>query len=209
MSGDRIAPMRRGYVQCLSVGLAVACWSLAVAQVRLPRVSVYLEDSPAAQELVHRAERLRAQDRLAEAAAVYQQVIEQYPHKLMARGKAMHTDAVRWIRGTLLSDDQLFTAYRGLYTADSQRVLKAACTPAPRAEALEEVLARYEICRAGLEAGLMLAALYLEQANPEHAGLVLDELAEHPDLPTQVVWWHQLQIAAGLLGSTLTVTSCI
>ena len=46
-------------------------------------IQVYIEDSPAARELIDHAHRLAQQQRLADAINTYQKVIEQYPRKLV------------------------------------------------------------------------------------------------------------------------------
>ncbi len=187
------------------VCILVAVWTgVGQAQVQLPEVSVYLEDSPAAQEMIARASSLRRQDRLAEAVAVYQQVIEQYPRKLIAIGQAMHTDVAGRVHQIIRTDAPLLDAYRRLYEPPSQRGLaQVTATPTPNVQALEQLLAVYELCSAGLEAGLQLAALYLERANIDDAGRILDGLEGHPDLSQRMTRWHKLQASVGLFGDDL------
>ncbi len=190
-------------LRCKSV--SVLCWAAVVAfnaavlaQLQMPPVSVYLEDSPAAQDLVEQAQRLRAQGRVAEAVAVYQQVLDHYPRKLMAKEDTLHTDAARWVRHAIAADEQLLDAYRRLQAAAAQRALHEAMESQRPDEALGRVTERYSLCRAGLDSGLWLAAIYLESANALEAGAVLDELADHPDLQANLGRWHLLQAATGL-----------
>ncbi len=177
----------------------VLVWAtVGVAGVQWPAISVYVEDSPAAKELIGQARRLREQQRLAESAALYQQVIDQYPHKLMKTGQAKYTDAARWVRDLLQSDDELLVAYRRHGQPLAQRALDQAPSTGSQIKALERVMARYGLCRAGLDAGLRLAGVYMEAAQFSNATAVLDELGRHPDLADQAASWHRLQAGAGL-----------
>lgn len=186
------------------VALAVA--SVTVGQVVLPgdtgeaapRASIYLEDSPAAQELVEEAARLRRENRIPDAVAIYQQIIEQYPHKLMTRGGSRYYDTARWVQQELASDRDLTATYRRMYEATAERELVQAAEAADEAAALEAIVERYLLCTSGLEAGLRLAGLYVAQGNLSDAGAVLDELASHPDLAQQAARYHMLQAAVGL-----------
>src|SRR5262249_24176599 len=87
-------------------------------RVQMPQHPVYVEDSQAAQDLILQAEELRAQDRLGEAAGVYQQVIVQFPYKLLSGGSAsgvkIYRDAPRQVFEELAGDADLLAAYRRL-----------------------------------------------------------------------------------------------
>ena len=179
--------------------LAWVCVGMVRGQTDASVGGVYLEDSPTVRELVGEAGRLLDQQRLAKAVGVYQQIIEQYPRKLMAVEPGLHTDAKRWVYRHLLADAELLAAYRRVYEGDAQRELAMACTPRPQVSALERVLARYGLCDAGLEAGLKLAALHLENANIQDAATVLRGLEGHPDLPQYASWWHRLRAAVAVL----------
>jgi len=191
--------MRMRYVHGLILWGLLAWVSVGWARGQDAPVGVYLEDSPTVRELVGEAGRLCDQQRLAKAVGVYQQIIEQYPRKLMAVEPGLHTDAKRWVYRHLLADAELLAAYRRVYDGDAHRELAMACTPRPRISALERVLARYGLCDAGLEAGLKLAALHLENANVQDAAMVLRGLEGHPDLPRYAPWWHRLGAAVAVL----------
>lgn len=196
----RIACMRR------FVAIGVCLWLTAVwaaaahAQARGGGVTVYLEDSPAVGEWIDQARQLRELDRLGEAAAVYQKVIDQHPRKLVQVSTGIYTDAARWVQAALLADADLLAAYRRLYEDPAQALLAEASTPTVDPPGLQGVLERYWVCPTALEAGLMLAGYYLERADADRAGLILDDLQGHPDLSAHMVRWHALQAAAGLFG---------
>ncbi|MEZ6190332.1 MAG: PQQ-binding-like beta-propeller repeat protein [Phycisphaerales bacterium] len=163
---------------------------------------VYIEDSPAAQDLAEEALELRDQGRLADAAQKLQRVIEEYPHKLMLVSESSYTDALLWVRGKLLDDAELLRAYRSLYGPAAEREVNQAMPTADRAldvEALREVLARYTLTHAGLDAGLALGAYHLERAEGGDALGVLDELSNHPDLPDKAGRYHLMRSVACLL----------
>jgi outer membrane protein assembly factor BamB len=188
---------------------ALLCAAAAVAQVQvLPGASgqgvgqVYIEDSPAAQDLAAEAFELQAQGRFAEAAQKLQRVSEVYPHKLMPTGGSSYTDAVLWVRGRLLEDAQLLEAYRSLFGPEAERETDRAMPTADRgidADALRGVLSRYTLTRAGLDAGLALGVYHLERAEGGDASGVLDELVDHPDLLSEAGRYHLMRGVASLL----------
>ena len=161
--------------------------------------AVYLADSPAALEMLEQARELREQGRHTEAAAELQQLIERYPHRLMPTGDGRHEAGLRHVRQMLLDDPELLEAYRQLHAPSAQRQLRRAIDPRPVGGDLERLVARYGMTATGLEAGLYLAAYYLERADGRSAASVLDELAGHPDLADHAVRYHELQLIAGLL----------
>ncbi len=163
---------------------------------------VYVEDSPAANELVDEARQRREQGRLTEAVELLQRVAEQYPHKLMGEGDengARYEDAVLWVRRWIASDEQLLAAYRRVYEPAAERALAEAAAGGPSTAAMEQVMRRYALTPTGLETALGLAALYLEQADASSAAGVLDEVSGHPDLDRHRERYHTLQAIAGLL----------
>jgi outer membrane protein assembly factor BamB len=162
---------------------------------------IYIEDSPAAEQLVEEARHLRLQGRRTEAALKYQQVIEQYAGKLLAVEQGRYIDAARWVGQTLRADAELLEAYRQSHDAIAARALAEALDQRVDRSALAQVFERFALCRSGLEAGLALAGAYLESARPGDAAVVLDALEQHPDLPSNLGRWHLLQAAAGLYGS--------
>ena len=165
---------------------------------RLGATPVYVEDSPAAEELVAEAQRLHGQGRAVQAAAKYQQVIDEYAGRLMPLEGQRYADAARWVRRALMADPKLLSAYRKGHESIAARLLAQDVEPGTDLQTLTGVFERFRLCRSGLEAGLLLAGAYLERGNGADAGLVLDELADHPDLAAEAGRWHLLQAGAGV-----------
>ena len=202
-----------------------------VAPARTPKSTasplnpVYVEDSPAAQDLIDRAAELHRQNRSREAVTTLQKVIDDYPHKLMPLQDGRYTDVVLWVRAKLASDAELLATYRRVHEPLAEGALARATTrattrtatrtaarttarttaPAPDdggdPEQLNRIILRYGMCRAGLEASLLLAGWYLERADPSSAATVLDDIADHPDRATATARIHLLQALAGLYES--------
>jgi outer membrane protein assembly factor BamB len=163
---------------------------------------VYVEDSPAASDLLDEAHDLRDRGRFADAVQKLQRVIDEYPHKLMPAGDGTYTDALLWVRRELLEDDRLLAAYRSSFGPAAERAVGLAMPSARSpidAEALRDVVSRYNVTPAGLDAGFALAAYHLERAEGRDASGVLDELADHPDLPAHAGRYHYLRAVAGYL----------
>jgi len=163
---------------------------------------VYIEDSPAAQELADEALDLAKQGRTADAAQKLQRVMDEYPFKLMPNGEGSFTDAVLWVRSRLLADEALLGVYRSLFGPAASREISLAMPTATQpidTQKLRDVLTRHTLTRAGLDAGLALGAYHLERAEGRDASGVLDELIDHPDLPEHRGRYHfQRALAARL-----------
>ena len=178
------------------------------AQVRLgpstQRVQqpVYVEDSPAAQDLAEAALELRDQGEYVQAAQKLQSIIEKYPHKLMRTGASSYTDAVLWVRRSLREEERLLSAYRTLFDEEAARMADQAMPTPDRpidVAALRAVLSQYTLTPAGMRAGLTLSAYHLERAEARDALSVLDDLMNHPDLSEQPGRYHMLRGVALLL----------
>ena len=206
VGGPRIVGMRlRAIGWLIVVCVCVTARPLSVVAQRTAdpvQQPIYVEDSPAAQDLAEDAKHLCEQGEYAQAAQQLQAIIDQYPHKLMPTGEASYTDAILWARRTLREDAQLLTAYRTLFTAEAKRQLDQAMPTASKPidpAGLRAVLSSYALTEPGLEAGLTLAAFHLERAEARDASSVLDGLADHPDLPQQAGRYHLLCGAASVL----------
>ena len=162
------------------------------------QVPIYVEYSPAAQELADRATRLSSQGRAEEAAEIYQQILKQYTRKLMPLGDGSHTDASNWARQQIASVAQTLAAYRRLYTDAAQHELDEAGSSLSSADALERVTWLFPLCEPALEAALSLGALHLEAGDFVAAAAVLNQFSDHPDLPQHEATWRHLQAAAAL-----------
>ena len=162
-------------------------------------VPVYIEDSPAAQELVEQARVLRQQGRVVDAVARLQQVQEAYGEKLMPIGDGVYLQASHWVRREIGGDEELLATYLEVYEPAAERGLAAARVGRPAVSALEDLVATHYLTASGLAAGLDLAAVYLERADLSAAIGVLDELADHPGLSERAVRYHTLAATASLL----------
>ncbi len=169
-----------------------------------PAIPVYLEDSPAAQELVDRALHLRDQGRLVDASAVMQQVIDQFPQKLMRVAGPQHEDAARWVRRTIRGHGDWLEAYRRTYEPEAARLLALAHGDGPDAAALAQIVHRFSLCPSGLQASLQLTGLWLERGAVDDAATLLDAAADHPDLPAHALQYHQLRAAQAAIAGDAT-----
>ncbi len=171
----------------------------ATRQVQRP---IYVEDSPAAQDLAVEALELRDAGEYVQAAQKLQEIVDTYPHKLMQVSESSYVDGLLWVRQTLRDDADLLSAYRSLFGAKAARLAAEAMPTSDRpvdAEALRDVLSQYTLTRAGLDAGLALGSHHLERAEGGDASGVLDELGGHPDLPEERGRYHLLRGVASLL----------
>ena len=164
--------------------------------------TVYLEDSPAAQELMDEAVSLAGQQRLGEAAQRLQRVAAEFPDKLMPAEPGLYVDAGLRVRAMLLDRPELLAAYRERFGPEAERAL--ADVPRdhrglPDAAALSRVVEAYGLTEAGLEASLMLAGVRLEQADPEGAAEALAPLEALPDAAPIALRYHTLAAAAALM----------
>ncbi|MAE64458.1 MAG: hypothetical protein CMJ18_09325 [Phycisphaeraceae bacterium] len=166
---------------------------------RRHQVQLYIEDSPAAVDLVDKARELREQDRLADAARTCQQVIDQFPEKLIEVDGRIHQSAAKWMYRWFQEDADLRQAYRLIHEPIAQRRLEQAGRTVDVVAQLESVFDRYRMTPSGVEAALIMATLYLDHGRFAEAAAVLDELADH-GAPTASGRYHMLQAAVGLFG---------
>ena len=186
---------------CAQVTYAVvvvsACACFSRAESLVGKFSpVYVEDSPAAQELADKAQRLRRQQRLGEAVRIYQQIIDEHADKIIALDDDLYIGAARWVRLTVGADPALLKAYRGAHEPLAQRMAGDGTNTS--AADLSKLWSRYTLCRAALEAALRLAALHLEAGRTMDAAVVLDDVDGHPDLALHQARFALLQAASGL-----------
>jgi len=160
---------------------------------------VYVEDSPAAQQLMREAQELAGGDRPTRAVRRLQRVIERYPHKLLPQQPGIYLDATEAVRRRLLEKPALLQAYQRVYRAKAGRLLEAAQSPEPALAKLETVSERYPVTEPALEAQLTAAGLYLERGDLSAALATLEQAGEHPDLENHRRRYHHLQAAAGVL----------
>ncbi|UCD74662.1 MAG: PQQ-binding-like beta-propeller repeat protein [Phycisphaerales bacterium] len=141
-----------------------------------PDNPVFVDQSPRAWELLRRA-RDQAANNPDEAVRLYQELLDDYPLKLVPTGDS-EGDRFVTVRGPVLADlkadASLLRRYRAVQTAEAERLLEAGNLP------------RLATCRsltdAGLEALLRLAQQDLESARFHSADHWLREALEHPNL---------------------------
>jgi len=199
--------------------------------------AVYIEDSPAAQELADEAQTLAEQDRHGEAAQRLQQIIDEYPQKLMPTDDGAYRDASLWVRDRLASDAALLTAYRKRFSPVAERALAEALsieavgagglTDGPMegfgaakhsnvvtdsglvadSGGVRGVWGRYALTPAGLDAALWLAGRSLESGDGLGAWALLAEAADHPDLAAQAARYHELRAWSAALAEDHVVVA--
>ncbi len=171
---------------------------IAAAEPATGRLPVYVEDSPAAIELAREAQSLHEQQRLAESAALYQDIAERFANKLMPVGEGVYTDAQRFVRQRLAGEAALLARYRESFEPAAQAAFRAATQPTVDESQLIALGQRYALCASGFEATMLLASLRLERAEALAAGDLLDDVANHPDRAAHASRWHLLQAAVGV-----------
>jgi outer membrane protein assembly factor BamB len=174
--------------------LGVRGWGQIQAQAA---VQVYVEDSPAAAELVAAAQDRRSKGELEEASRLLQTVLDVHGSKLLDSGSGRFTEARRLAQRVLTEHGELLAMYRQLHEPLAQRELE---TAGAERGALERLLRRMGLTDAGFTAGLRLAGLYLETGEAGEASIVLEELAEHPSLAQRRQEWLKLSGFAAVVG---------
>lgn len=143
--------------------------------------NITVDDQPTAEQRLQEVKNLRSAGRFDAAAELMQELIEQSRFKLVGLGDGRYADAERWCRQRLMRDGELAQAYRERYTATAARSLELAQQAPNPADALGEVYQRFTVTLPGLEAGLLRAGWLLEQGDAIAAGVLIDDLADHPD----------------------------
>lgn len=180
--------------------LALTCAAHAAEPPQNNKPAIYVEDSPAAIDLLQQAAGLRQEGRLTDAVARYQSATEQYGQKLTAQDEQSFSDVRLKVDQTLRGDAELLEAYVQVHEPTARRMLEnaGAGLHADRA-ALQQIQSRYALTPAALEAGLRLAAVLIERAHLAQASAVLDDLRAHPSWKSQARHWHTLRATAAML----------
>ncbi len=181
----------------LSVGTFIFLVAM-VAHASQQHGRIYIDDSPAVQELIEKAAVLKSTNRLTDSARTYQQVIDNYPTKLIESNDNIFIAANRWTRQQVLSNPSLSNAYTNLYEPMAEQLLIEALYPRPDIHTLKRIWTRFGACPSGLDAALAVASLHLEQGEAVDAAMVLDDLINHPQLSARTNQFHLLQATAGL-----------
>lgn len=160
--------------------------------------TVYVPDSGRAVEQLRLADRLVGQKEWGKAAEVYQEVVDQFGDRVLPVPPAEGAQTTRYVTVTRRVEAQIaafppegLAAYRSRYEAGAREMLKASLGDGetlPSGTGLNDVVERYFATSAGLEAGVRLADMRLE--NGEFAGaleLLQRLLATHPDVDLREV----------------------
>lgn len=161
---------------------------------------VSVEDSVTAGKHADEALRLRRDNRLADAVAVYQEVLDDYRGKLLHDYGNRYVGVRAWVERELRSDPALLEMYRNMTEPTAQRALGEARKSQDPIPAIQEVVDRYGLTDAGLDAAFELAGLFLERGTPLDAADVLEDVADHPDFGKQMGRWHYLSGVAAVYG---------
>ncbi|MHC4996910.1 MAG: outer membrane protein assembly factor BamB family protein, partial [Planctomycetota bacterium] len=171
---------------------------------------VYVQDSPAAQELIYASQDRLDKEEPDEAARLLQQVFDEHASKLMEHdedgvtsgGGAMmsvgprYSEARRVAQRALGKDPVLLASYRAQFEPLAAKALERA---GGDRDDLGNVLRLYGMTRSGLEAALRLAGLGIESGDPGPAMIALRDVADHPDLKERRDLWTWLNANALLL----------
>ncbi len=157
---------------------------------------VYIQDSPAAEELLAQAADRFQRNEPEEAARLAQKVIEEYGSKLMELETGVYVEARQVVTRRLLEHEAWLGAYERLYESLAARALAEA---GHNRDALTAIAGRYGLTEPGLQAGLRLAGLGLLEGQGEMATEILARLERHPRLSDHRPLWHELSAAAALL----------
>ncbi|QNN24010.1 PQQ-binding-like beta-propeller repeat protein [Planctomycetales bacterium ZRK34] len=157
---------------------------------------VYVQDSPAAAELLAAARDRTAKDELDDAARLVQRVFDEHGSKLLERASSDYTEARRMGQRLLIDNPALLKLYRELHEPIAAAALQEAGSDR---EKLIEVVHRYALTDAGLTAGLRVAGLAMEAGQMQTAAVLLDQLADHPHHGTSAALLADLTARAAIL----------
>ncbi|MCE9589793.1 MAG: PQQ-binding-like beta-propeller repeat protein [Planctomycetes bacterium] len=175
--------------------VAVTVCTLAGASAQLRQtMPAYVEDSQEAQDQIAQAQDMRRAGRLGDAAERYQRIIETYPHKLVERTPGVYGDITAVLSARLMEDAELLAEYQRRFEPTAAGRLAQAGDRA----ALESVFTLYFATPSGLEAGLRLSGISLEEGRPNDASALLGRLGSHPALAARAARWNQLRAAAAV-----------
>lgn len=177
-------------------GLFVA--ALIAFGVQAP-AQVYVQDSPAAAELLNAAEDRLGKEEFDEAARHVQQVFDEHGDKLLEQKEGGYAEARHVGAALLLKNAKLLTTYRQLHEPLAARALKSAGADRTK---LGAVLNGYELTDSGLRAAFTAAALDLEAGEGETAAIRLQRASRHPALASQKEQWLKLTAIAAIFNGS-------
>ncbi len=138
-------------------------------------------DSVLANDLIAKTQRLMQQKRYADAIVVFQEIIEKYWGKTVAVETGRYMDVRRFVEKQILNDEKLLLAYRMRYGGEAKRAyLKIAeLEDKQLVNGYEDLIKRYRLTDAGLQASLDLSALYLTRGHADWAQYILKIASDH------------------------------
>lgn len=160
------------------------------------QAQIYVQDSPAAAEMLAAAEDRLSKEEPDEAARLVQQVLDEHGTKLLDLGERRYTESRRAAEALLKKQAELHAMYVQLHEPLAAQMLAAAGNDRTR---LGEVVRRYGMTEAGLTASLHLAGLSLESGEGNEAAITLSAVADHPLLDEHRATWTELSAVAALL----------
>lgn len=147
----------------------------AMAQGVTPENPVYLDDSPAARDVLIRLDELIAQGSRREAIRILQQVLDSDAGRVLPTqdDSDLHVPVRRVFRARLMADPELLADYREIIEPEAADLLESG--------QLEELVRTRILTPSGFEGVLRLAQTQLESARFEAALRTIAEADEHPD----------------------------
>ncbi|WP_200761606.1 outer membrane protein assembly factor BamB family protein [Poriferisphaera corsica] len=159
---------------------------------------VYVEDSPAAMELVQQFQDDLNADHFTRAAQSLQKLIEDYPSKLMTTDTDAYRDSIFYAYKQLRQTPELYETYIRLYEPDAQKAYEEV-NRQQQIKAYEQLLSRFGFTQAGLESALDVTAMHLERAEIQRAVRILEFAKSHPLVQQSQNRVMQMQAAVSAL----------
>ncbi|MCL4221470.1 MAG: PQQ-binding-like beta-propeller repeat protein [Phycisphaerales bacterium] len=151
----------------------------AFGQMETPENPVYVDDSPAARDMLLRVNELMAQGSRREAVRGLQDILNEHAHRVLPspNDENLFVPVRRVVFDRIVGDAGLLADFREMSEPEARRLLEAG--------RLEDVVRTRLLTASGFEAALRLAQLHLESARFEAALRTLSELEGHPDFASR------------------------
>lgn len=191
-----------GRCAALVVGMFLQLGFVGVVTGQTEGLQTYVQDSPAAAEMLATVKDRLEKKEPAEAARIAQKILKQHGRKLLATQDGRYREVRVVVEETLKGDDQLLDMYRQLYEPVATKRLNDAGRDG---RLLGVIVERYGYTDAGLEAAFRLAGLLLEQDESKAAVNVLVSLAGHPSMKRYEARWAYLKAVSGYYADDLAM----